>query len=249
MASYEEAIAALHQGPLESFVTERKRLSVELKSAGDKDGAAMLMKRARPSISAWVVNQLYWRERDAFDELFERAAQLRAGDLDATAAHRAALAALRARAATLLTEGARGANESTLRKVATTLSALAAVGGFDPDLPGALAADREPPGFEAFGFSASVPASTTPSARTPEADLDAERNAEKERRRQEEERRLAEEEREKKRAERRQLDEELRAAKVELERRVHELMEAEKNAQMARSAVEKLEKRLAALIA
>jgi hypothetical protein len=246
MASYEDAVIALYQGSLESFVAERKRLSAELKGAGDKDGSAKLLKLARPSISAWVVNQLYWRERDAFDELLERAAQLRAGDLGATTAHREALARLRARAATLLTEGAHG-SEATLRKVAITLSALAAAGGFDPDLPGALAADREPPGFEAFGFSASVPANTTPSRpTTPEAHIDRERKAEEERRRQEE-RRLAEEEREKKRAEQRQLEEELRAARGELERRVRELSDAENNAKAARSAVENLEKRLAAL--
>ncbi len=249
MASYEEAVTALYQGPLESFVAERKRLSAELKGAGDKDGAATLMKLARPSVSAWVVNQLYWRERNAFDELLDRAAQLRAGDLGATAAHREALATLRARAATLLAEGARSATESTLRKVTTTLSAIAAAGGFEPDRPGALAADREPPGFEAFGLSASVLASTTPSPRPlkPEADIDAERRAEEQRRRQEEELRVAEEEREKKRAERHQLDEELRAAKAELERRLRELSEAENKANTARSAVDKLEERIAAL--
>ncbi len=53
------------------------RLSGELKGAGDKDGSAKLAKLARPPISAWVVNQLYWRERDSFDELLESAAQLR----------------------------------------------------------------------------------------------------------------------------------------------------------------------------
>ncbi len=249
MAGYEEAVTALYQGPLESFVAERKRLSAELKGAGDKDGAAKLMKLARPSVSAWVVNQLYWRERDAFDELLERAAQLRAGDLGATAAHREALATLRARAATLLADGARGATESTLRKVTLTLSALAAAGGFEPDLPGALAADREPPGFEAFGFSASVPTSTIPSPRTlkPEADLDAERRAEEKRRREEEEQRLAEEQREKKRAERRLLEEELRAARGELERRAREQTDAESKVKAAKSVVEKLEKRLASL--
>ncbi len=57
---------------------------------------------------------------------------------------REALATLRGRAATLLTESGHGATESTLRKVTTTLSALAANGGFDPDPPGALGADREP---------------------------------------------------------------------------------------------------------
>jgi hypothetical protein len=249
--SYEQAVAALYQGPLETFVAERKRLSAELKSSGDKDGSVKLSKLARPPISAWAVNQLYWRERDSFDELIESAAQLRKGDLGATAAHREALATLRGRAAALLTESGHGASESTLRRVTATLAALAANGGFDPDLPGALGADREPPGFEAFGFAASAPEpAEAPPPRTVkkrEAEADAARKVEEERRRKEEERRLAEEAREKKRAERRRLEDEIRAAKAELEQRVRELTEAESRAKEARSALEGLKKRLEAL--
>lgn len=250
--SYEQAVASLYQGELETFVAERKRLAGELKGAGDKDGSVRLSKLARPPISAWVVNQLYWRERDAFDELLESAAELRKGDLKATAAHREALATLRGRAATLLTESGHGATESTLRKVTTTLSALAASGGFDPDPPGALSADREPPGFEAFGFapdsSKTTEAAPPRAVKKREADAAAERRAEEERRlAEEEERRLAEEAREKKREERRQLEGEIRAAKAELEQRVRELMEAESNAKEARSTLEKLKQRLEAL--
>ena len=251
--SYEQAVAALYQGPLETFVAERKRLSGELRGSGDKEGSAKLAKLARPPISAWVVNQLYWRERDSFDELLESAAELKKGDLGATSAHREALATLRGRAATILTESGHGATDATLRKVTTTLSALAANGGFDPDLPGALSADREPPGFEAFGFAAAASGAEEPAAARPakkrEAQVpsDAERKAEEERRRKEEERRAAEEAREKKREERRRLEDEIRAAKAELEQRVRELMEAESNAKEARSALEKLKKRLEAL--
>jgi DNA repair exonuclease SbcCD ATPase subunit len=249
--SYEQAVAALYQGPLESFVAERKRLSGELKGSGDKDGSAKLGKLARPPISAWVVNQLYFRERDTFDELLESAALLRKGDLGATSAHREALATLRGQAAALLTESGHGASEATLRKVTTTLSALAASGGFDPDLPGALSADREPPGFEAFGFAAAtsgpVEPTTPRTVKKRDAHADAERKAEEERRRKEEERRAAEEAREKKREERRRLEDEIRTAKAELEQRVRELMEAESNAKEARTALEKLKKRLEAL--
>jgi hypothetical protein len=38
-----------------------------------------------------------------------------------------------------------------LRRVTTTLSALAASGGFAPDAEGALLEDRDPPGFEVLG--------------------------------------------------------------------------------------------------
>jgi len=60
---------------------------------------------------------------------------------------------LGARAQQLLSEGGHSANDATLRRVAMTLSGLAAVGSFEPDAPGALSKDRDPPGFEAFGMA------------------------------------------------------------------------------------------------
>jgi hypothetical protein len=154
--SYDQAVAALYQAALESFVTERKRLAGELKAQGDKAGAAQLAKLARPSISAWAVNQLWWHARDAFDELFQTAAELRKGKLAANPAHRKALAKLGARAQQLLSEAAHSANDATLRRVTMTLSGLAAAGSFEPDTPGALTKDRDPPGFEAFGITSSL---------------------------------------------------------------------------------------------
>ena len=153
--SYEQAVSVLYRAPHESFVTERRRLAAELKAEGDKAGAAQLAKLGRPPISAWVVNQLWWQAREAFDELFDTAAQLRKGKLSASPAHRKAIARLGARAEQLLREGGHGANDATLRRVAMTLSGLAAAGGFVPDTPGALTKDRDPPGFEAFGISSS----------------------------------------------------------------------------------------------
>jgi hypothetical protein len=150
---YDDAVASLYQVPVDRFVAERKRLAGELKAAGDKEGAARLAKLARPPISAWVVDQLWWQARDAFDALFDTAQRLRDGKLDAMAAHRDAIAKLRAEAVKILTSAEHAANEATLRRVTQTLSALAASGGWDPDPPGALSADREPPGFEALGIS------------------------------------------------------------------------------------------------
>jgi hypothetical protein len=150
--AYEDAVRELYQVPLSQFVAERKRLAGELKRAGDSAGAKQLLGHKRPTISAWVVNQLYWHARDAFDEVLATAERLRKGDLTASAAHRDAIATLRQRAATMLEDAGHNASEATLRRVTMTLSALAAVGGFDPDLPGALAEDRDPPGFEAVGI-------------------------------------------------------------------------------------------------
>lgn len=152
MAAYDDAVAELYQAPHGSFVAERKRLAAELKAAGDKAGATRFAKLGRPTISAWAVNQLWWHARDAFDALLETADKLRKRDLKATTAHREAIAKLRARAARILGDAGHGATEGTLRKVTQTLAALAATGSWDPDPPGAIAADRDPPGFEAIGI-------------------------------------------------------------------------------------------------
>ena len=147
---YEQALAQLYQASPERFVAERKRLAVELKAAGDKAAAAALTRRVRPPISAWAVNQLWWQARDAFEALFATAARQRSGDLGAASAHRSQLAQLRGRAAELLQAAGHPTTESTLRRVVTTLGALAAAGTFEPDTPGALSGDRDPPGFDAL---------------------------------------------------------------------------------------------------
>jgi hypothetical protein len=173
-ASYDEAVAELYRSPHDAFVAERQRLARELKAAGDKPGAARLLKLGRPTLSAWAVNQLWWHARESFEQLLAAAARLRAGDQAGAADRRDAVAALRARAAALLVEGGHAVNEATLRRVTTTLSALAAAGGFDPESPGALAADRDPPGFDvgglgaALGAGAAAPAAVTaPGVRPP----------------------------------------------------------------------------------
>lgn len=152
MSAYDDAVAELYQAPHGSFVAERKRLAAELKAAGDKVGATRFGTLGRPTISSWAANQLWWHARDAFETLFETAAKLRKGGLAASGPHREAIATLRARATRILGDAGHAATESTLRKVTQTLAALAATGSWDPDPPGAIAADRDPPGFEAMSI-------------------------------------------------------------------------------------------------
>jgi hypothetical protein len=149
---YDDAVAELFQKPHDEYVAERKRLQGELKAAGDKAGASRIAKLKRPPISAWAVNQLWWQAQPLFEKLFETAERLRDGDLAGTAAHRDAIAALRAKAGEILVESGHAASEGTLRRIATTVSAIGAIGGWDPDPPGALTEDRDPPGFEAAGI-------------------------------------------------------------------------------------------------
>jgi hypothetical protein len=271
VAQYDDAVARLYRAPFENFVVVRKELAAELKASGDKAGALRLAKLARPTIAAWAVNQLWWEAREVFDELLKAGERLRAGELAASGTHRDALTKLRGRAATLLGAAGHAASEATLRRVATNLSALAASGGFDPDPPGALSGDRDPPGFDLAGLAAlEAPAAPEPSpsaqpsadpSRAPQGPTNPRQRAEQERRRLEEERRRAEEERrriEEERArikaERRRLELALRAAQGDVELQVrqverlrHELGEAEKQLEKAREKTQDLAKALEAL--
>lgn len=174
----EAAREALFQVSHGAFVAERKRLSMELR-AHDKAAAATLAKQARPSVPAWAVNQLWWKARAEFDTLLSAVQRVRDGDLAATAAHRAALQALLARAGELLREDGNAAADATLRKVEFTLSNVA-MAGFAPDAPGMLVEERDPPGFDALaGFAAAASAPVLAKV----VDLTARREAEAEARR------------------------------------------------------------------
>jgi hypothetical protein len=245
-SGYDEAVAALYQAPHGEFVNERKRLAGELKTAGDKAGATKLGKLARPPISAWTVNQLWWHARAAFEALFESAEKLRKGDLSATGEHRDAIAKLRARAQQILTEAEHAATESTLRRITTTLAALAATGGFDPDPEGALSADRDPPGFEAVGISAPEMvvrhAKAEPTAKPKAEKPDRDEAAEEEKRQQAEaaaERRKKEQAEAKRLAELRGIETALSGAKSELERKQKDLDRLRKAVEQAEATVEK----------
>jgi hypothetical protein len=149
-AAVAEAAAHLYGVPLTAFGAERKRLVGELRAAGDRPGATAVAALARPSVSAWVVNQLHRVAADDLGALFDAAARMKGGDLSATEAHRQAVARLRTRAGEILVADGHAASETTLRRVSTTLLALSVHGSFDPDPPGQLVADRDPPGFESM---------------------------------------------------------------------------------------------------
>jgi hypothetical protein len=244
--SYADAVAALYQASHEEFVAERKRLSAELKASGDKTGAQRLARLVRPPVSAWAVNQLYWRARDAFDEMLETARRVREGDLGATAAHRDTMGKLRAHASRILAEAGHSANESTLRRVTATLSALAATGSFDPDPPGALPADRDPPGFGTA--ITTVPDDRAQTQVVEQEPVDARALAEAA------ERRRIEEERARRRADRERLESLLAAAQRDVEARTRglerlrrELGDREQELERARAVALDLRARVDAL--
>jgi hypothetical protein len=152
---------SLFKLPLGEFTAARNALVAQLKKAGKQAEAEEVTALVKPSVSAWVVNQLYWRHHESFDRLIEagdrllraQTSQLK-GDAgrEPIIARRAAVTALGDMAAEILREANHGATRDLLRRVMSTLEALSSYGS-RPGAPvaGRLTNDLEPPGFEALG--------------------------------------------------------------------------------------------------
>jgi hypothetical protein len=153
-------VDALFQLPLVEFTAARNALAAQLKKDGSPERAAEVKSLAKPSLSAWVANQLYWRYRAAFDRLMStgerfrsaQAAQLSGKPADLRGAleeRRAALSELARLAADTLRGSDHAATPETMRRVTTTLEALSTYGSAPgaPE-PGRLSDDVDPPGFE-----------------------------------------------------------------------------------------------------
>jgi hypothetical protein len=153
-------VDALFKLPLGEFTPARNALVAQLKKAGRQDEAGEAKALTKPSVSAWVVNQLYWRHRGLFDRLIESGDRMRraqaaqmTGDAarEPANARREVLTALTNIAEGLLLGGDYGATRDMLRRVTSTLEALSSYGSL-PSAPsaGRLTDDVEPPGFEAL---------------------------------------------------------------------------------------------------
>jgi len=161
-SNLEDQVDALFKLPLAEFIGARNDLASQLKRAGRADEANQVKALAKPSVSAWVVNQLYSYHRQDFDELL--AAGRRVGEAQAsrTSAHTAGMReALEARREALrrlsesATELMRGAGHNptpdTLHRITTTLEAVSAYASLpDGPTPGRLSRDLDPPGFESL---------------------------------------------------------------------------------------------------
>jgi hypothetical protein len=158
----EGSIDALFALPLAEFTGARNTLSAELKRGGRRSEADSVKALAKPSSSAWAVNQIYFRHRDAFNRLLaagERVRQTQALQLAGKAAdargalelRREALAELSRLAAELLQAAGHAPSSDTMRRVVTNLEAISAtVSQVDAPRPGRLTADLEPPGFDSL---------------------------------------------------------------------------------------------------
>jgi len=73
----ESAIDELYGASLDAFVPERTRLAQELRDAGDREAAQTLAKLRKPTVPAWVLNQLARRSRRDVDLLLDAGHRLR----------------------------------------------------------------------------------------------------------------------------------------------------------------------------
>jgi hypothetical protein len=180
-AELEAVVDALFRGPRERFVAERNVAAQRMKALGLPEAAARLRALAKPSVSAWAVNQLWWGARPEVEALLDAGRRLgeamRAGAGPAVQgaagqARRRAIEALGRAACEVLESAGHAASSTTLRRITTTLEALAAhaVLGEGPVI-GRLTEDLEPPGFDlVVGWGAAPLAPASPLAAEPLAE-------------------------------------------------------------------------------
>jgi len=187
----EDDVDALFKLPLAEFTGARNALAAELKKSGRGDDAVQVKAWAKPSVSAWVVNQLYWNHRDAFDQLiasgerFHKAqASPVAGKLanlrSALDARREALTQLSHLASSLLRDAGHNPSPDTVHRITTTLEAMSVYASrSDAPRPGRLTHDVDPPGFDSFASfvpSAAVKQPAKEPARSPQKSISAPTN-------------------------------------------------------------------------
>lgn len=158
----DDDIDGLFRLPLAEFTSARNTLAARLKKEGRPNDADRVKLLAKPSVSAWTVNQLYWDHRAAFDRLIATGKRLRpaqklrlagkvAGMRDSLDARNEALVHLSDLATQLLREAGSNPSLDTLRRVTTTLEAMSAYALLpDGPTPGRLTQDLDPPSFDSL---------------------------------------------------------------------------------------------------
>ena len=159
-ARLEDEVDALFMLPLAQFTGARNELAARLKREGHPNESNLVKALAKPPISAWAVNQLYWQHREAFDSLLAAGQRFRqaqtaglAGKVarESLETRRKALLQLTDLATSLLQDAGHNPGNDTIRRVNTTLEAMSALASLsDGPTPGRLTQDVDPPGFESL---------------------------------------------------------------------------------------------------
>jgi len=115
-------------------------------------------------VSAWAVNQLHWKHREALDRLLQTGQRLRQAQSSHTAekaadmresldARREALSQLSDLATVLLRDAGHNPTPDTTHRITTTLEAVSAYASpSDGPTPGRLTHDVDPPGIESLAL-------------------------------------------------------------------------------------------------
>jgi hypothetical protein len=264
-----QATDRLFAAPLDSFVALRREIAVALKTRGDAAGGRRVAAMAKPSRTAWALNQVARQRPEVVKAALEAHAKAQAvqaeGDADAMRAsarlYRERVAAVVETAEEFFRGGGGGLTPAQGRRVGATLQAIAS--GGDPALREALVKGRlvtdvdddEPfAGLELAtgsrrheGAIRSRPVVASSSTHDARAKSDAEATAARARAAQrdaERERHARVQEREKKRARLAALEAEVKEARASAREAEVVAARAQSDAERARRAVEALEKRI-----
>jgi hypothetical protein len=245
--------------PLERFVPERAALVKALRGAGQRDEAARVAKLGKPSVAAWVVNQLVRTQRPEVQRLFEAGDALKQAQRDvvagrggrdvlreASAAEREAIAALVAAARGLLDAQGHSPSDATLARVSATLDAAAVQDDARAQVKdGCLTRELEHIGLgDALAFSAPAAGASRRAAPKPaDAARAQDGEADREQAREEQARRREEQARRRKEAE--QARRELERAQSRRDRAARDLEDARARLDAATQALYEAESALA----
>jgi hypothetical protein len=146
--------------PLGEFTRARDQLARELRKAGDTEAAGEVKALAKPSISAWAVNQLARKERLQIRSLLTAGEHLRKAQAEVLGGagpgelqeplqrQREAAAALVESARGVLSSAGHATTEATLERIRGTLTAAATdEEGIELLERGRLTTDLDPTGF------------------------------------------------------------------------------------------------------
>jgi hypothetical protein len=153
--------AELYRGPLEEFVRARAELARRLRTDGDREAAAAVAGLRKPSLGAWVVDQLAAWAPDLVRDLLAAASDAREAQRrgapealrEASARVRGLLDEAGRRARGILEQAGHPATDATVRRARTTVQAAAAGAPAEREalLLGILDRDLDPPGFGPVG--------------------------------------------------------------------------------------------------
>jgi hypothetical protein len=159
----ERELDTLFQVPFAEFVGARNGLAARLKKEGRDDESARVRGLAKPSFTAWLVNQLYWTARGDLDAFLKAADRVRvgekamlegrkaAGHAEAVAGRRKALDQLVSKATSRAADEGTPLSPALTERLRTTLDAIGAYGSAATrHARGRLQEDLDPPGFAAL---------------------------------------------------------------------------------------------------